>query len=374
MKKLIIFITVLCIFIVPCFANDINNQLMNEINAELQDFKSSLPQEIIEFLPKEIWNGDFSQLASSITEASFVNLVIDYIFLGFGGALNSFASILIIIIISSIFNSICNTFTNTDLKNVFTMSSSLCVAIAIFNFCTNISGNVGNYITALCKIMESFAPLMATLYIMTGNISSATIANASFVLFISIIEQFLIVFMLPIVNICICFSIMKCFGNQFDFSGISKTLKNTFTGVVVFIMSIFMFILSCKNVLSQSADNITIKTAKFAISSFIPVVGSTVNDALRTITASISLIKSSCGIVAIIVIILLMLPVIISLLLHRLFFNISASIAKALGCTSECSVIEEASSISGFLLALIICTCILFIFSLTLLIKASVIL
>ncbi len=374
MKKIIIILIALFLFILQCQATEPSDEIMDEISNELNDFKSSLPQEIIDFLPDEIWDGDFNKLIDSdFNEASLLDLILDYLFLGLNSALKSFGTIMVIIIISSIFNTLSNSFSSSFIKPSFSIASALCVVITVFNLCTSLASSVSNYINVLCSIMESFAPLMATLYIMTGNITSGGIANASFVLFISIVENFLVSFMLPVVNICICFSIMRSFGGQYDFSGISKILKNTFTGVTVFVMSVFMFVLSCKNVISQTADSLSIKTAKFAISSFIPIVGTTVNDALRTITSSLSIIKNSCGIIAIIAIALIMLPVIISLLLNRLFFNISASVAKALGCNNEYGVIEEASSICGFLLALVLCTCILFIFALTILIKTSVV-
>lgn len=374
MKRVIIFLIVPFIFILHCQATEPGDDIMNEIRNELNDFKSALPKEIIDFLPSEIWNGEFNKIINdSFNEASLLELILDYLFLGLNSASKSFGAILIIIILCSIFNTLSEAFKSNAVKSSFTIASSLCISITVFNLCTSLASTVSNYLIALCNIMESFAPLMATLYIITGNITSGGIANASFVLFISIIENFLVIFMLPIVNICICLTIIKSFSKQYDFSGISKTLKNTFTGVTVFVMSIFMFVLSCKNIISQASDSLSIKTAKFAISSFIPIVGSTVNDALRTITSSLSIIKNSCGIIAIIAIALIMLPVIISLLLNKLLYSISSSIAKALGCNNEYSVLDEASSICGFLLALVLCTCILFIFALTILIKTSVV-
>jgi stage III sporulation protein AE len=134
-----------------------------------------------------------------------------------------------------------------------------------------------------------------------------------------------------------------------------------------------MFILSCKSILSQSNDSISIKTAKLAISSFIPIVGATVNDALRTVVSSITLVKNSCGIIALLAIGLMMLPQIVSLLLFRLLFNITSAMAKCLNCDNECSIIEEASGVCGFLLALVLCTSILFIFAISIMIKSTVV-
>ena len=375
MKKIVIFLIVPFLFVTFCQASNTEEEIMNSISSELDSFKESLPQDILDFLPKEIWDGDFNKLIDgNFNEASIMNLLLDYLFSGLSSVLKSFCAIIIVIIISSVFNIFSSSFSTNLIKSSFTMSSSLCVAAVIFSLCSALANSTSDYINALCNVMESFAPLMASLYVITGNITSGAIANASFILFIAITERFLVTFMLPIVNICICFAIVKSFAIQYDFSGITRILKNSFTGVTVFVMSVFMFVLSCKNVISQTADSLSIKTAKFAISSFIPIIGSTVNDALRTITSSLTIIKNSCGIIAIIVVALLILPAIISLLLYRLALNITASMAKALGCNNECVVIEEASSICGFLLTLVICTGILFIFALTILIKTSVVL
>lgn len=355
-------------------AKEPSEMIMDSISNELDTFKNSLPNEVLEFLPSEIWDGEFSKLLNDeFNESNLMSLILDFLFVGLNSALKSFSSILIILIISSIFYTLSNSFSSNSIKNSFNIASSICVSILIFNLCTSLSNNTQNYINGICKVMECFAPLMTSLYILTGNVTSGGIASASLILFISIVEKFLVLFMLPIINICMCFSIIKTLGAYFDLSGLSKILKNTFTGVTVFVMSVFMFVLSCKSILSQSADSISIKTAKFAISSFIPIVGGTVNDALRTVTSSISLIKNSCGIIAIIVIAILILPSIISLLIHRLLFNLTSSIAKCLKCNNEAVILDEATSICGFLLALVLCTCILFIFALTILIKTTVV-
>ena len=66
-----------------------------------------------------------------------------------------------------------------------------------------------------------------------------------------------------------------------------------------------MFVFSYKSILAQGQDSLSLKTARFAISSFVPIVGSSINEALRAVTSSISILKSSSGIAAIIVIALL---------------------------------------------------------------------
>ncbi len=373
MKRIIFIILFVFILTLPCYATENYTEITNSISNELIALKNSLPPEVLDFLPNEIWQGDFSSLLSKdFSEASVIDLVVDFLFLGLKSTIKSFATILIIILISSIFNMLSSSLSQDLIKSSFSLCSALCTCYTIFSICTSLTTLVGEYIMGLCGAMEALTPIIGAMYIMSGSISSGAVANTSILLFIGLVEHFLIQFMLPIVEISICFSTIKAFGGQLCFDGLSKTLKNTFTGVTVFVMSIFMFVLSTKNVLSQSADSISIKTAKFAISNFVPVVGSTVNDALRSLTSSISYIKNSCGALGIIIVVLIILPILISLLLNKLAFSLSGGIAKTIGCTNEASVISEGESICGFLIALVCCTCILFIFALTIFIKSSV--
>ncbi len=374
MKKFSFFIVIIILFFAFAsisYADDVKNEITSNISEELNEFKDSLPEEIIDFLPEGIFNGDFTDLMNEgLDEKSIWNYIIEYFFAGIGAVIKSFSGILVLILISSIFEMLGNSFSNTALCTAFTMCSGLCVALTVFNICNSIAAYVSTYIEILCNVMTSFAPIMAAMQIMSGNISSAAVTNASMVLFISIIDRFLLIFMLPLVNICLMFSCIKALGG-IEFGGISKIVRTTFTSVTVFVMSIFMFIFSFKNILTQGADSLSIKTARFAISAFVPLVGASINDALRTVSSSLSFIKNSCGVLAIICIALIMLPIIIYIFLNKISFGLLSSISKMLHCERQGAILEEADSLCTYMLTLVCCSCALFIFAITIFINTS---
>lgn len=376
MKKIITF-TLFCVFIyalsTQSYASEINNEVTSSLQNELGQFKNSLPEYVQDFFPNGILDGDFTSLINGeLNEGKFLDQIGNYLIIELDSVFKSFASVLILIIISGLFNTLSATMLDVNISNTFSICSTLCISITVFNLCNILASNVTHYIQLLCNVMNAFLPIMIALLTISGNISSAVVSNGSMLLFISIVQGFLVTFMLPLTKICLVFSCIKGFGGPCDLSGISKTLKNTFTSAVVFVMSIFMFVLSYKNTLSQSVDSISLKTARFAISSLVPLVGSSVNEALRTVTSSLSLIKKSCGIVAIIIIAVMMLPLIVNLLLNKLSFNFLSSFSKALGNGNESHILEEADHTCGFLLTIVACTCVLFIFALTIFIKTSI--
>ncbi|MGM9645984.1 MAG: hypothetical protein ACI3XS_04795 [Eubacteriales bacterium] len=355
------------------FAEDtVTNDITSSVENELEDFKNSLPDEVLQYLPGELFEGDFSSLTNgSNAEKTFVNIILNYLFAGIDDVIKSFVAILCVLIIASLFNILQKSFSSDAIKNTFSMFSSLCVSLTVFNVCLTLCRGAVYYMQLLCRVMNAFIPVMTTMYILNGSISTAAASNVSMLIFISVTEGILLAALLPLVKVCMCFSLVGSVNESFNLSGISKVIKNTFTSVIVFVMSIFSFVFSYKNIISQSSDSLSLRTAKFAVSSFIPIVGSSVSDALKTVSSSLSFVKSSCGVIAIIVIALIVLPVIISLILNRVSFGICSGIASVIGCERESKMLDEASSICGFILALTVCTALLFIFAITLFIKSS---
>lgn len=353
-------------------AANVESDIYNSLEDEINNFKDSLPDFVIDFFPDDFFDNEMSfDFSDALSEEGFWNYIFGYFFGNISSVIKSFSSILVLIILSSILTSIGNSLKNQSINQIFSLCNTLCIGLAVFTICTNLANFVTAYLKSMCRVVNSFLPLMSVLSIMCGNITNAAVISTSMTLFIAIIESFLIVSLLPLVKICLAFICIKPIGNN-DFSGITKTIKATFTSVIIFTMSIFMFIFSLKNVISQGSDSLSIKTAKFAISSFVPIVGASINDALRTVTSSLSIIKNSCGVIAIIVIMIIIIPIIINLLLNKLSFGLLSSISKLIGSNGEEAILDEANSICTFLLTLVVCACVLFIFGLTIFIQSTI--
>lgn len=374
MKKALFYIFVLVfLLILPIYssASDVKNEIYDSIEEEIKDFENTLPDYVLNYFPNSTISDDLSlTLQNTLNEAKLMDYIIEYLFVGLNKTLKVFNGILVLLLLSSIFEMFSHTTTSEAIHIAFSSCSSICVMMYVFNICVSLASNVTAYTKILCNTMSSFAPIMATMQILSGNISTAAISNGAIVLFISLTDVLLVACMLPLVKICMVFSCVKSMGG-IEFGGISRLIRTTFTSVTIFIMSVFMFILSLKNVISQGADTLTIKTARFAISSFVPIVGASINDALRTVSASLGIIKSSCGALAIILIALIMLPIVIYLFLNKLSFGLLGGISRILKCDKQGEILDEASALCTHMLTIVCCTCILFIFAVTIFIRTS---
>ena len=373
MKRIFAFIFIIFLLAIHVNAENITDQMLFSIDDELSSFEDSLPNEVKNALPRELFDNGFSiSGAASLTQEDFMDIIINLLLMNLPSILKSFSCILALIIVSSILNLMRDGFDNLSLNKAFELCSTLCISIFVFTLVSNIVNSTVDFISTLCAVMSTLTPLMSGIYIMSGSISTAAVSSSGTMLFITLLQNFVVIAIVPIIKASMCFSIIKSINTGIDISGFSKILKNTFTTVLIFTMTIFSFVMSYQSVLAQGNDSLSLRTAKFAAGSFIPIVGSSVSEALKTVSSSLSVIKGSVGVIGIIVIAIITLPSLISLFLNKLSFDICSGISKSLNCSNEASITEEASSICSFLLSIVSITCILFIFVVTIFLKSSV--
>ena len=124
--------------------------------------------------------------------------------------------------------------------------------------------------------------------------------------------------------------------------------------------------------LTSSADGIGAKTAKLVSSTVIPIVGGSVGDTLRSVAGSAQYIKSVFGISAIIFILFLVLPTLISILLSRAVFVLTGGVADMLGCDQESRLLGEIGNIYGCMLGVVSMSAVMFILGFAIFVKSSV--
>ena len=108
------------------------------------------------------------------------------------------------------------------------------------------------------------------------------------------------------------------------------------------------------------------KTVRFALGSYIPIVGGTVSEALSTVSAGLSHVRSITGTAGVIILLLTVLPTVLSLMLSRLSLTLCRSIAETLGCDRAAGIIGDADSVLSIFLALCAMTAVFFIFAVVL--------
>ena len=86
-------------------------------------------------------------------------------------------------------------------------------------------------------------------------------------------------------------------------------------------------------------------SVRFALGNLIPIVGGTLGGTLRTLAASLSLIRSTLGTLALAALLLSVLPALVSVLLHRFFLSLACDFSDMLGSTRASRILSGFRSV-----------------------------
>lgn len=107
------------------------------------------------------------------------------------------------------------------------------------------------------------------------------------------------------------------------------------------------------------------RTAKFIIGSSVPVAGGVLSEALGTLTASMSLLKSTVGIYGVVICCLIFLPIIIELVLWRITLWIADFVSLQFSLTKISGLLQSLDTVLSVLIGIILLTAAMFIISLS---------
>lgn len=286
-------------------------------------------------------------------------------------SIRTIASIMIVIIIHSILKSISEGLENKSIGQIsYYIQYILIVTLIISNFAEIIS-MVKDSVINLVSFSNTLIPILITLVLTTGNVVSANLIQPILLFLITFIGNFILNIIIPIILASTTLGIVSKISDRVQLDKLSKFLKSGSVWILAVILTIFVSVLSIEGSLSSSVDGVTAKTAKVAVSSFIPVVGKILGDAVDTVIGCTSILKNAVGIVGVIVIIGICIKPIIKLLLLMAIYYIGAAICEPIADSKIVKLLQQMGDTFKILLAILCSLSVMLIIGTTLVMKIS---
>ena len=280
-------------------------------------------------------------------------------------------SILIIIVIHSILKSISENLGNDNTAKIaYFIEYILIITMIIANFASIVS-YIQETISNLVSFMNLLVPILISLIIATGQVSSGTILQPILIFAVVFIGNIINLIILPVVTASMVLSIASNLSEKVQIGNLAKFFKSSVTWFLGFIITIFVGVLSLEGTLTSNVDGITIKGIKAATSTFIPVVGKALGDSVDTVLGATSLIKNSIGFVGIIIILGICIMPIIKLSVLSAMYSLVGAISEPLADKKIVDVINQISGIFKLLLGIMFFVAVLMIIGVALTLKIS---
>lgn len=319
---------------------------------------------------------DFSELLNSAITGNIDNKELGKGILKVVGkeTLNSvrtIASIMIVIIIHSILKSISEGLENQGIAKIsYYVQYILIVTLIMSNFSQVIS-MVKDSVNNLIAFSNTLIPLLFTLVLTTGNMISANLLQPVILFMVTFIGNFISNIIIPMVLASTVLGIVSKISEYVQLDKLSKFFKSSVVWILGVVLTLFVSLVSVEGSLSSSVDGITAKTAKAAVSSFIPVVGKILGDAVDTVIGCTSILKNAVGIVGVIVILGICITPIIKLVLLMTTYYIGSAICEPIADAKIVKLLSEIGDTFRVLLAILCSLAVMLIIGTTLVMKIS---
>ena len=285
--------------------------------------------------------------------------------------IKSLVSILIIIVIHSILKSISENLQNDNVSKMIYYVQYIAIVTVIMNNFSNVITMVKETATNLVGFMNSLVPILVSLMLYTGSITTSSILEPAILFMINFIGNIIQSFLIPAVLIAATLSIVSKIGEKVQLDKISKTFNSGIIWILGIILTTFVGVISLEGTLSSSIDGITAKTAKAIVSSSIPIVGKILGDAVDTVLGCGIILKNAIGVIGVVIIIGICIMPIIKIAILTISYKILASISEPIADTKIIKLLEQIGDIFKVLLAILCSISVMVIVGTTLVIKIS---
>lgn len=376
MKKFfIVFVILESLILINCtsIAND-TDEIINiqKDTLNISDFISESEEYTKESMP----DIDVNELLSNAITGNIDNVKLIRLFLGLLGKeiLNSatvIGSIIVIIVIHGILKSICDGLENKSVAQITYYVQYILIVTLVMTSFADIINMVKESIQNLVGFINLLVPILITLMIATGSIASAGMLEPIILFIITVIGNFIVNIIIPIVLVSTALSIISQISDRVQIDKLSKFFKSSVVWVLGVVLTLFVGITSLEGTLSSSVDGITAKTTKAAVSSFVPVVGKILGDAVDTVMGCSIILKNALGIVGVIIIIGICVTPILKLVILMTMYYLGAALCQPIADGKIIKLLSQMGDTFKLLLAILSSVSVMLIIGVTLVIKIS---
>ncbi|MEW9669610.1 stage III sporulation protein AE [Ammoniphilus sp. 3BR4] len=279
--------------------------------------------------------------------------------------------IIIITVFAMILETMQSAFENNAVsKTAYAISYLVLIILAINSFRIAI-GYAQEAIGDMVSFMLALMPLVLALLAAMGNLASVAMFHPLIIFMVNVSGTVISTIIFPLLFLSAVLSIVSSLSDKYKVTQLANLLRNVSLGLLGVFLTIFLGIISVQGATSAVADGITVRTAKYVTSNFVPVVGRMFADATDTVLGASLLVKNAVGVAGVFILILLCAFPAIKIFALALVYNFSSAILQPLGSSPIISCLSTIGKNLMFVFAALATVCLMFFLAITIIISAA---
>lgn len=392
MKKIVIFCCFVMFLLVgfysPSFNYDIvyaetaEEQLSGETNSQLDNLDLSSLEKILNETDTDIvgvFNGlSFKNLVQSIVDGKTTFEFGSF----FSSCWNAFSStflkllpfiglILAIVLLTNLFIKIKPNLAEGNIESVIYFSTFSVSVLIVSHLVASSIVSCSQTIFKMQDQMQSVFPVLLTLMTAAGGGSSVKIYQPAVGILAGGISFVFVSVLLPIVSIMFVLNVVSNLSDNIKLEKFKDLFNSVFKWVIGFIFTVFMAYLAVQGITAATIDGVSIRTAKYAIKNYVPMLGAYISDGFEVVMASSMLLKNGIGLAALFLLLATILIPLFSIVVLSFALKLVSALTEPISDKKFSSFLLGVSKVLNMLIVVLLGCGLMYFLSIALIISTA---
>lgn len=242
-------------------------------------------------------------------------------------------AILILSVIAAVLESMQSAFERQNVSQIaYMVVFFVLMMLAVHSFMETM-GAARHAIQTMNDFMLATIPLTVTLLAASGAIASAAFFQPMLLFVVHFISTIVYVVIFPLIFFSAVLDLTSALSPRYQLTRLASLFRTVGIGILGFSLSVFIGVTTVQGVGKGIADGVVLRTLKFGVTNFVPVIGKAVSDAAETVLSASLLVKNAVGIAGLVILVMIAVFPALKILAVSLIYGGSAALMQPLGET-----------------------------------------
>lgn len=280
------------------------------------------------------------------------------------------SQILIIIIACSILTNLQSSFEQDTVGQLAHYACYIILAMLMINSFI-LSLDLGKKTVAqMVNFMQIILPILLTLLTAASGVNTKLLFHPMIIGTINIIGSMIKELIFPLILFSFIIGIISNISQKIQFSKLSELIRQVIIVLVSLSLTIFIGIITIYGI-GTKVDGITIRTAKYAVDNFIPIIGKFLSDAVETVIGCSVILKNGIGTIGLIALFLVCIIPAIKIMVLMFIYKLVAALIQPIASENIINLFTEVGKALLLVLIGILSVAIMFFITITIIVEAG---
>ena len=254
--------------------------------------------------------------------------ILDVFFREFRPNLMLMAKIIVIATLCGLFKNMNDSFRNPSVGEVAYFACYSIIVILILQSLMSALEIGKTGIEQMTEFMQVLYPILLAMLTAVGNVTTSSVLQPAVGVLVGIVGTLLKDIMIPLITLSAVVHLISYISDRVQIKKLGKLLNQISVWILGFVFTIFVGVLTIQGAMTSSFDGLSVRTAKFALDQFVPVVGKMLSQSMDTIIGCSLLLKNAAGVTGLIILGMLCLAPGMKILALMILYKISSALLE----------------------------------------------